>query len=564
LYLLSLLFLGVRSNQVVVDQHVMAVLGKNITLMCTVEVEKNLSLTQTSWERKANGNTSTLAVYNPIYGISIAEEYQGRLNFKTPSKEDATIVLEDVSFADTGLYTCKVATFPLGNTQASTTVTVMVEPKVYVSAGSAPLIDGGNETVVAICTAEKGKPMAEVSWETDLFGHSERKVIDEPNDTITMEMQYRWVPTRFQRDRKLTCVVRHPALETEFRIPYTLHVQYSKSTHRESCQGSSFKGAPPRHYQQKCPGGRAPDGPNVNQQRWVFRINLIKKKKHIYMNRQNVLFKIQKNADVYKYLVKRYNTFLFLHSRLGDELPAGVQIVNDTLVFSRALERNDSGVYRCEVANDIGHQAKQREIRIQDPPPTTTSSPTTSLPHTTAATTSLTATKKAEFTSPTLESLHEGNLGTIIGGAVGGALFLILLIVLVGVCYMRKQRTFRGDYYTKQYIGPSDMQKESQLDVLQPHELEMYSEPAKEDLKPKPSDGIYPDYPKDGKSKEWGHVDNGNHCSMERDAPPAGYYDPRAPPPSTTYLPDDYYEGNDSDYVSHLDGSVISRREWYV
>ncbi|XP_066556029.1 nectin-3-like protein isoform X1 [Amia ocellicauda] len=505
---------GVRSNQVVVDQHVMAVLGKNITLMCTVEVEKNLSLTQTSWERKANGNTSTLAVYNPIYGISIAEEYQGRLNFKTPSKEDATIVLEDVSFADTGLYTCKVATFPLGNTQASTTVTVMVEPKVYVSAGSAPLIDGGNETVVAICTAEKGKPMAEVSWETDLFGHSERKVIDEPNDTITMEMQYRWVPTRFQRDRKLTCVVRHPALETEFRIPYTLHVQYAPEIDITGYDGN-----------------------------W-------------YIGRENVHLTCRADANPPP---ARYTW-----TRLGDELPAGVQIVNDTLVFSRALERNDSGVYRCEVANDIGHQAKQREIRIQDPPPTTTSSPTTSLPHTTAATTSLTATKKAEFTSPTLESLHEGNLGTIIGGAVGGALFLILLIVLVGVCYMRKRRTFRGDYYTKQYIGPSDMQKESQLDVLQPHELEMYSEPAKEDLKPKPSDGIYPDYPKDGKSKEWGHVDNGNHCSMERDAPPAGYYDPRAPPPSTTYLPDDYYEGNDSDYVSHLDGSVISRREWYV
>ncbi|XP_066556030.1 nectin-3-like protein isoform X2 [Amia ocellicauda] len=309
---------GVRSNQVVVDQHVMAVLGKNITLMCTVEVEKNLSLTQTSWERKANGNTSTLAVYNPIYGISIAEEYQGRLNFKTPSKEDATIVLEDVSFADTGLYTCKVATFPLGNTQASTTVTVMVEPKVYVSAGSAPLIDGGNETVVAICTAEKGKPMAEVSWETDLFGHSERKVIDEPNDTITMEMQYRWVPTRFQRDRKLTCVVRHPALETEFRIPYTLHVQYAPEIDITGYDGN-----------------------------W-------------YIGRENVHLTCRADANPPP---ARYTW-----TRLGDELPAGVQIVNDTLVFSRALERNDSGVYRCEVANDIGHQAKQREIRIQDVP----------------------------------------------------------------------------------------------------------------------------------------------------------------------------------------------------
>ncbi|XP_015197465.2 nectin-3-like protein isoform X3 [Lepisosteus oculatus] len=315
---------GVGSNEVIVDPRVTAVLGKNITLMCTVEVGRNLSLTQTSWERKHNGSTLTLAVFNPIYGISIAEDYKKRLFFKDPSNEDATIVLEDVGFADTGVYTCKVATFPLGNTQASTMVTVMVEPKVYVSAGSAPLIDGGNETVVATCTAERGKPRAEVSWESDLFGRPVVKYIDEANGTSTMEVQYRWKPTRLVQGRKLTCVVRHPALETEFRIPYVLNVQYAPVIQIKGYDNNWFAG------------------------------------------RENVQLVCQADANP--------PPARYIWTRLDKDLPPGVQIVNGTLSFNRALDRNDSGIYQCDVANDIGHQHKQMDISIQDVPSHQTSS----------------------------------------------------------------------------------------------------------------------------------------------------------------------------------------------
>ena len=116
---------GVLGNQVLVPPRISAVLGKNVTLGCRVEVDSNLSLTQSSWERRLPSGSVTLAVYNPVHGISVPPEYQRRLSFRSPSSHDATIVLEDVGFADIGIYTCKVATFPLGNTQASTTVSVM-------------------------------------------------------------------------------------------------------------------------------------------------------------------------------------------------------------------------------------------------------------------------------------------------------------------------------------------------------------------------------------------------------------------------------------------------------
>lgn len=51
--------------------------------------------------------------------------------------------------------------------------------------------------------------------------------------------------------------------------------------------------------------------------------------------------------------------------RLDSEMPEGVEMVNNTLLFLRPLERNDSGVYRCEVANDINLRSRDVRILIQ-------------------------------------------------------------------------------------------------------------------------------------------------------------------------------------------------------
>lgn len=115
----------------VVPDKVNAVLGKNITLGCRILVEPNLSLTQVSWERRLPSGPITLAVFNPEYGTSYAPEYGKRISFVSPSIRDATIIIEGVGFADIGSYTCKVATFPLGNTQASTFVNVSGNVQYY-------------------------------------------------------------------------------------------------------------------------------------------------------------------------------------------------------------------------------------------------------------------------------------------------------------------------------------------------------------------------------------------------------------------------------------------------
>ncbi|XP_014896602.1 nectin-3-like protein [Poecilia latipinna] len=486
---------GVSSNQVVVPDKVNAVLGKNITLGCRILVEPNLSLTQISWERRLPSGTITLAVFNPEYGTSYGQEYGKRISFVSPSIRDATIIIEGVVFSDIGSYTCKVATFPLGNTQASTFVNVSVEPKVYVSAGPAPLLDGGDEALVATCIAERGRPAAEVFWEAELYGRSEKQTQEEVNGTTTVRVNYMWKPQSYAQGKMLTCVVRHPTLQTEFRIGYKLNVQ----------------------------------------------------------------------------------------CKLDGAMPEGVKISNNSLSFTRPLERNDSAIYCCEVTNDIDRSTHNVNFWVQDPPPTTAAPSTTASPIRYASGTGTDVDRRrALFTSPTLASVHDSSLGTIIGGAVGGILFLVLLLILGGACFMRQRRTFRGDYYTKQYLGPSDMQKESQLDVLQPHELqEVYGDKTSkgsQELKPKlGGDIIYPDYTPERKDRDdWNDRGDCPRVTKEGNYYPDHYNNqnmhPCGPPVhspivnnGSPYLPEDCYEnGTDSDYVSHMDGSVISRREWYV
>lgn len=100
----------------------------------------------------------------------------------------------------------------------------LVEPKVYVSPGSLSLLDGDGQTLVATCTAERGRPAAEVFWESDLPGQTTVVTQPEPEGTTTTLVHYVWAPTRDAFGRSLSCVVHHPALSKDFRIPYRLNV----------------------------------------------------------------------------------------------------------------------------------------------------------------------------------------------------------------------------------------------------------------------------------------------------------------------------------------------------
>ncbi|XP_059349855.1 nectin-3 isoform X2 [Ammospiza nelsoni] len=305
----------------VVDPQVTAVWGKNVTLKCVIDV--NETITQVSWEKIDGKSSQTIAVHHPEYGISVQGEYQGRVAFKNYSLTDATIILKNVSFSDAGEYVCKAVTFPLGNTQSSTTVTVLVEPVVSLKKGPNPLIDGANWTVAATCTAATGKPAAHIDWEGGL-GEMEPTSTLFPNETVTVVSHYVILPTRFARGRHITCVVRHPTFEKEMRYPYVLDIQYTPEVSVTGYDGNWFIG------------------------------------------RGNVQLKC--NADANPLPME------FMWTRLDGQWPEGLLAVNNTLQFSSPLTYNYTGTYICKVTNALGQKSDQKTIYILDVPFKQTSS----------------------------------------------------------------------------------------------------------------------------------------------------------------------------------------------
>ncbi|XP_073522774.1 nectin-3 isoform X3 [Phyllobates terribilis] len=312
---------GSFAGPIHVDPHETAVWGKNITLKCLIEV--NETITQISWEKVIGKSVQTIAVQHPLYGISFQESYHNRTTFKNTSLHDATIVINHVDFPDAGEYICKAVTFPLGNVQSSTTVTVLVEPTVSITKGPHQLMDGANETVAATCRAATGKPAAEIYWEESL-GRAEAAFTTFANKTVTVISQYKLVPTRFARRRNITCIVKHPALESDIKLPFTLDIQYAPEVSITGYDGNWFVGR--RNVQLKC---NADANPPPTEIKWT---------------------------------------------RSDGIWPGGLLSVNNSLLFNYPLTHNVSGTYMCRVANALGQKSDQKIITILEYPLKDTSS----------------------------------------------------------------------------------------------------------------------------------------------------------------------------------------------
>ncbi|XP_078309109.1 nectin-3 isoform X3 [Panthera onca] len=381
-----------------------------------------------------------------------------------------------------------------------------VEPTVSLIKGPDSLIDGGNETVAAICIAATGKPVAHIDWEGDL-GEMESTTTSFPNETATIVSQYKLFPTRFARGRRITCVVKHPALEKDIRYSFILDIQYAPEVSVTGYDGNWFVG------------------------------------------RKGVNLKCNADANP--------PPFKSVWSRLDGQWPDGLLASDNTLHFVHPLTFNYSGVYVCKVTNSLGQRSDQKVIYISDPPTTTTLQPTIQWHPSTADIEDLaTEPKKLPFPLSTLATIKDDTIGTIIASVVGGALFIVLVSVLAGIFCYRRRRTFRGDYFAKNYIPPSDMQKESQIDVLQQDELDSYPDSVKKENKNPVNNLIRKDYLEEPEKTQWNNVEN---LRFER---PMDYYEDLKM--GMKFVSDEHYDDNEDDLVSHVDGSVISRREWYV
>ncbi|KAI2653919.1 Nectin-1 [Labeo rohita] len=153
---------------------------------------------------------------------------------------------------------------------------------------------------------------------------------------------------------------------------------------------------------------------------------------------------------------------------------------------------------------------------------------------------------------------EEHSSGAAIGGAVGGVALLVAGIALLVFFLRRRQRTFKGDYSTKKHVFGNGYSKAGGMPAHPPMPKNLqYPDDSDDEKKPAQISGPGGfeggDRDFDGNSEDlkrpYFTVDEGE--SREYDERTLAFqYDPE---PEIA-----------DDMVSQTDGSVISKKEWYV
>ncbi|XP_061734513.1 nectin-1-like isoform X3 [Nerophis ophidion] len=236
-----------------------------------------------------------------------------------------------------------------------------------------------------------------------------------------------------------------------------------------------------------------------------------------YLNRQNVQLTCQADANppvtVYQWKL------------LNGSLPSNVEIRNNSLFFKGPVTYDLAGTYVCHATNGIGTRSSMVDVNI------------------------------TEFPSKPAGGDGEQDIVVVVGGddaaqkqdytnvaigvAVGGVALLGVAAMALWVLVRRRQRTFKGDYSTKmQVLGNGKAPPPGGMHYTEDEEDE-------DDKKPSQTAGD------EGEGEElkrpYFTVDEG------------GDYDQR----TLVFQYDPRQEVSD-DMISQTDGSVISKKEWYV
>ncbi|XP_042372149.1 nectin-1-like isoform X2 [Plectropomus leopardus] len=153
---------------------------------------------------------------------------------------------------------------------------------------------------------------------------------------------------------------------------------------------------------------------------------------------------------------------------------------------------------------------------------------------------------------------EQHNAGAAIGGAVGGVVLLGVAAVLLFVFLRRRQRTFKGDYSTKKHVFGNGYSKAGGLPTHPPIPKNLqYPDDSDDEKKPSQISGPGGfeaserdfDAEQEDLKRPYFTVDEGESRDYD-ERTLAFQYDPE---PEIA-----------DDMISQTDGSVISKKEWYV
>ncbi|XP_023656230.1 nectin 1b-like isoform X1 [Paramormyrops kingsleyae] len=487
IYLMAVYLSGSNGQMVQMDAIKSGYVGSQVELHCLfINNNPAVKISQVTWQKFLNGTKQNVAIANPTMGVSVLNPFKERVSFKLPavqekipSLEDTTIVFSNLQLSDEAAYICEYTTFPAGNRENMVNLTVFARPMIQMIQTALTIVaqPSSPKVSVATCLAANGKPPGVVTWETTLKGEPRTEEIPHSNGTVTVRSDYLVIPSREMHKQKLTCVVTYNNDTTIDTI--MLNVQYKPEVKIVGFDGN-----------------------------W-------------YLNRPDKLgltCKTEANPPVTHFEWKLLN----------GSMPAGVEILNNTLSLKGPVTYDLAGTYVCHATNSIGTSSGQVEVNVTELP----------------------------YIPNDRVSQERHNSGLIIGGAAGGIVVLLVALIILFVILRRRQRTFKGDYSTKKHVYGNGYSKPGGLSAhpTLPKNLP-YGEDSDDEKKTSQmggtglyerSDRVFDD---DDLKRPYFTVDESeSHEYEER---------------SLAYPYDHEVEITD-DMVSQTDGSVISKKEWYV
>ncbi|XP_067826952.1 nectin cell adhesion molecule 1b isoform X2 [Heptranchias perlo] len=248
-----------------------------------------------------------------------------------------------------------------------------------------------------------------------------------------------------------------------------------------------------------------------------------------YLNREGVRLtcKADGNPPATKYNWKMLN----------GSLPVNVEPQNTTLLFKGTVTYDLAGTYICEATNAIGTRSGLVEVNITESPQIPKSD------------------KDKARVRHDLDNSGNGSNIPLIGGIVGGAVLILLIGVIVFIVLRKRQQTFKGDYNTKKHVFGNGYNKAGIIPPAPQHIP--YQEESDEDKKPSPMNVSYENERKVMRDGADFDVDSKRPYFTVDEGDTQEDFDDQTL--SFQYQPD-----LTEDMVSQNDGSIISKKEWYV
>ncbi|XP_016371076.1 nectin-4-like isoform X2 [Sinocyclocheilus rhinocerous] len=284
-------------------------------LPCRFNVSnREIKVVQVMWIREnSNGGEEQIITAHFSEGQTESPAYTGRARFATNDPiADAALILMGTRSADEGKYICKIATFPAGNFEREILVTVWTKP--ITSLQPFVLVEGQSFRPAAICRSV-AKPMAGLSWDTELAGQSQNR----SSDGEVASIQFSLHPLRNMNGQKLDCLAWHPSQKGPVRFSNNLVVHYPPNALISGYEDNWY--AEMQEATLQCSGQGNPEPQRFN---WM---------------------------------------------RKDEALPEGVTVEGGTLRFSRPLSLTDQGVYVCTTTNEVGSGKAEIRINISESSP---------------------------------------------------------------------------------------------------------------------------------------------------------------------------------------------------